>query len=972
MTTVKFTDNRMHEGSYVVYLNGIEVPVQSVSVSMGINYNPTASLVVVPDPLISRIGAEDRMEVAVFYLDDTYPSVEKPGRPADFRLLYDGDITSWSYANSPMGRRIGLGSQGPLKILQDLYPYFITGPLALTMEVAGAPQGNEQSYVTNAMNFPWNRFFFGFDQEKETLIRRPYDMIENILNSCIGEEEQKKLGSVTTINFYARYMKRMKFVNRFAPSPLIETDILQAEGDAGVFPILRAVRDDKVIESLVRGASQAGAGAPIWGTVQQMFLQMYYEMLALPTAAIAQMDRTEGSPNNGVILGPPKFGIPIDDARALEANEKELERIDQEITAAILDAELELREHCYDDIEFSFLLADKEREIRRAYNSVSMQQPEDPAKPNILLNYVTKPQWLFGIIPACNVVFPSMIQEIAFSENYADQPTRLYLNDMWYSSFTAGGNPIQDALTTLRAGYPPQVQSELDKRYGKSDTSFHGDVKISGKNLLVWPEEFFKGPVPENINLPNWFTLLAQYVQAKQTVEQKNAAAALAKLKSVSDSGGDVAGTISRMMSEGLIGALIEGDYKNAFQQVSETLRAQANEQNIALDVLRKGYARYEYYRNRAKFRSGSVVTTFNPYMVPGFPTIVFDTLSSGHHFIGYVSEITHTMTKETKDTQFTFTYGQTLDEFLQEVFDARVGNTPFGVLSDQGAAPVNPINALRDVTQVQERAEDYFSLLFHQRGTYGGVKTAAFNFDEVIRLLLPDGSAYRFSDAITPDSVQSEVARRLAKEKKETDEIEKKVADYSVGITEEVNKAWANVTEWDSAISIAVTKNQIVTDKVNRYRQQLNDDLTSKRAQEALLTPKKIVPSDLLQRYVDIAPAPAYAEMFRSHDNAMRYVSRPICTLDEYIAFRGRFGTKYGLVSATDTLQGKGGRYYEKILNLRQGPGTPPTFDENNNLLTPKMEDLPDTRFDWETRLWAYRRKVLFNRVNRRQDEEG
>lgn len=968
MTTIKFTDNRLHEGSFVVYLNGIEVPVKQVSVSMGINSNPQASIVMVPDPLISRIGAEDRMEVAMFYLDDIYPSIEKPGRAADFRLLYDGDITGWSYANSALGRRIGLSSQGTLKILQDLYPCFITGPQALTMEIAGPPQGNEASYVTNSLNFPWNRFFFGFNQEQEKIIRRPYDLIENILNSCIGVEEQSMLGSMVTTNFYARYMKRMKFVNRFAPSPLIETDILQEEGDAGVFPILRAVRDDKIIGSLVRGASQAGPAAPIWGTMQQMFLQMYYEVLALPTAPIVQLDRTPDSPNNGVILGPPQFGIPIDDERALEAAEKEVERIDQDITEAILDAELELRRECYDDIEFTFRLQDKEREIRQAYNSISPQQPEDPAKPNVLLNYVTKPQWLFGIIPACNVVFPSMIQELAFDENYADQPTRLYLNDLWYSSFTSGNNPVQDALTTLRAGYPPQVQAELDKRYGKSDMGPHGDVRVSGKNLLIWPEEFFKGPVPENINLPNWFTLLAQYVQSKQTVDQKNAAEALALLDQARDGGGDVGKLVADLVTRGMIASPVEGDPKNTYNRVADVLRAQANEKKIALEVLRQGYARYEYYRNRAKFRSGAVVTTFNPYMVHGFPTLVFDDLTTGQHFIGYVSEITQTMKTESKDTQFSFTYGQTLDEFLQEVFDAQVGNTPYGVLADQGAAPVNPIDILRDVTQTQERAEDYFSLLLHQRSTYGGVKTAACNFDDIIRLVLPDGSAHRFSEAVTSSVAQEGISRRLNKAEKDAFELEQQLAVYRERITKEITEAWGGFEQEKGGFNAL---DAVIERKVARYHQQLVEDEAALQAQKMLLTPEEKIPSDLLQKYVAIAPAPEFEPMFRSHDNAMRYVSRPICTLNEYIAFRGRRGTKTGVVPATDSLQGKGAKFYEKILNLVQGPGPAPTFDENNNLLTPNMEDLPDTRADWETRLWAYRRKVLFQRANFRPDKE-
>lgn len=968
--TIGFTDNYPHEGSYVVYLNGIEVPVQSVQVRMSVNATPSAMIELVPDPTMQRIGAEDRMEVAVFYLDDIYPNVVKLNSKPDFRLLYEGEVLGWSYTTSPAGRRISLKSMNFLKILYDLHPNYITGPEKLAMSVANPPAGEKATFITNAQCFPWNRFFYGFDQARAQLIKRPYDLIVNILNACMGVEENEKLGSSISINFFARYMRRISFINRFLPSPILETEVLQADGPEGVFPILRAVRDTKVIETLVRGAARAGA-APIWPTLQQMFLQMYYETLSITTAPIAQVDRVPDSEDNGTVLGPPQFKFSEDPDKKAQRTAEENRAIDEQAShlatqeLEALSATTTLEDP---DAEFNSLF----EQFRNELTQGSVQQPVDPLRPNCILNYTTKPQWLFGIVPSCNVIFPSMIQQYTFDEDYASQPTRLYANDMWYAEMTSGNNPLQSALSTLRAGYPPQIQRELDKRYGVSAAGISGNVAVSGKNLLVWPEEFYKGPKTASIRLPNWFETLAQFSQTRQTSDQQNAAAALKQLKAVKEKSEQDA-LIQKFIDQGLLPPQVKDPASQKAEQqtytvskVEEILRVRVNEKNVIINLMRKGYARYEYYRQRALFRSGAVIMTFNPYIVPGFPVFIFDDMASGQHALGYVTDVVHNLTKNSWSTEITFTFGQTLDEFMQELFDARVGNTVYGVLENQASAPVNPIEALREVTQEQSFAEDYFSLLFHQGSEYPGVKSAAFDFDRAIRLELPSGETHPFSSAVEAEAVRKEIGRRLDAEQKEANEVEAKIAAYSQQIRESILSGWA-----DSELTTLETDilEKEIDDKITIYTQSLFDEVAARQAEQMATAPKAGLPSALLQQYVFVRPSKEFEMMFRNHTNAMRFVSRPICTLDEYTAFRGKRGTKTGKVLATDPVQGKGAPFYEKILNLTQGPGDPPTFDQNNNLVTPPIANVPDTRADWESRLKAYRSRVLFKRAGYRPD---
>ena len=115
--------------------------------------------------------------------------------------------------------------------------------------------------------------------------------------------------------------------------------------------------------------------------------------------------------------------------------------------------------------------------------------------------------------------------------------------------------------------------------------------------------------------------------------------------------------------------------------------------------------------------------------------------------------------------------------------------------------------------------------------------------------------------------------------------------------------------------------------------------------------------PSRYLSEYQRFKPSAAYKPMFEEAAYAMRNKARPICTLEEYINFHEK-GVRVGRIEPNDRTQGKGGVFYEKILNLKQGPGDSPVLDQDNNLQSPIEAD---TRADWETRLLNYRKKVIY-----------
>ena len=535
MTTQHFSTNQPKEGAYIVYLNGIEIPAAHATVEMTANELPRASVTVAPDMSMLQLGKEDRVEVQIFYKDDIHTAVE--GKVPDFRLLFDGEISGWSYVTAGRSRNIQFSCVHASQILQTLNPYFITGPESMAMNAHAAPEGTQAEFLHGGPTFPWSVFFYGFNtpQQKE-LIKRPYDYIENIFRSCVDLREAPKFGSVVTSNFYARHMKKLGLPFRFLPSPIIEIEPLADPNALGAFPILKAVRSKLTLDALYRKTAETGLGGNLWDSIQGVFQQMYYEVLSISTPPIAQVEMTPGSIHRGMVLGKPEWKLPVaksgDKERA--AAEEQLFKETLEDTAAAIKEEYAAYTYV-DPMEREAdtrkkIDEEKKRLLAEFRAAQGQNQPKLPMRPNFLINHVTKPQWLFGIPPACNVIFPSMIQEMHYDEDYINQPTRLYVNDLSVPEITNTNEALKKAMATIRYGYPDQVEYELGKRYGGTQGR-KGNPLISGKNLLVWPEEFFKGPKSVQVDAPGWLIFLQETFQANQSVEQKLAQKALDKIE---------------------------------------------------------------------------------------------------------------------------------------------------------------------------------------------------------------------------------------------------------------------------------------------------------------------------------------------------------------------------------------------------------------------------------------------------------
>jgi hypothetical protein len=294
--------------------------------------------------------------------------------------------------------------------------------------------------------------------------------------------------------------------------------------------------------------------------------------------------------------------------------------------------------------------------------------------------FYVKPMCTFALPPSCNVIFPGMIENYSYQENYIRQPTRLYLSEQFISNVIAPGpsQPMNNLLQNLMVtGYPEAVRKRMKDLLEASP-------ETTNKNFLLFKEEFFKGPVSRRLNAPPWMYLLQQRDNANtgpQTQTQKEIAA------HVKDSVTD--------------------------------------EVTSSLGVLFDTYAKSEYYRSRYAERSGGVNLAWNPYIVPGFPVVVFDQENAGFDTIGYANTITHTMSAKgtgNMSTVVNLTFMRTMPEFVGLMDDA------------DSSLDINPPEVIPEISDAFQHTKVAHDL--YKRMLYSGApmsKSAVFDWRKMM-----------------------------------------------------------------------------------------------------------------------------------------------------------------------------------------------------------------------------------------------
>lgn len=835
-STSVFSSNLSHRAYWLVYMNGIEVPCPSLNISYGVWEIPQCNLQMAPHYTLERLGAEDKVDVVVFYLDD----FQDPNEPK-FCLAFEGEIVGWSYQNSSNGRMMSFDCVANIATYQQLY-YFFLNTAEAVYDKATNQSVDGVSVTQPGAVYPYSLFKQGLLSESADPppdINGPYDILDNIIRGMVGSTLPTNRRAIPSINFFSRWVRKNNLMNRFTALPFFEDKTLAAAGqDPGIFAIIKAARDVEANRTQQTSLSESvGNAGSLLDVIKKIFGTVFYELAMIPSPAAVRAQI-----KGGAIIGP------------------------------------------------------------------ALADPTGPAhlSPVRLQNYYAKPQMLFAIPPTCNVFFRSMVNSHNYQENFATQPTRIYVNDSFYTALPNMGAPYNAYATT--AAYPPEVSTVLKRKFPnhlKSDDQAAAvDPSQTGRNVLVWPEEFFKGPVTDRRPIPAWYTHLLN------------------------------------------------------------TTRSAADRES--LQDLFELYAQYEYVRARYEKRGGSVSMHHNPYALPGYPCVVFDTETPALHMVGYVMHINHSFSSNGRgsmSTQVNYSFGRTLREMLDEVKaeSFRLG----GVL---GAAPADPVDDTRLITQDFTVAEQFYNATLHQRAPMKGSKKASFDFREVIGYATPVSKEH-------PDGVE-----RI----------------YINGPTQyDVNRRFV-ISKADEAAAAASESTTEEAEAQAEAQAQAAQTAAAAQAASATATTPVTTNIDPSREFV---PTAGFQGAFQSFDAAMNYVARPICSISEYLEFLYPDQSLDELLAAKTVeggtrIEGTSAIYFSRIKRFRptvvnpldpnfERPAQPgftarPTPSQAGAVLEPLADnettpdattytgapaavpaDFPQTRQDWDTVLLKYREEI-------------
>lgn len=155
------------------------------------------------------------------------------------------------------------------------------------------------------------------------------------------------------------------------------------------------------------------------------------------------------------------------------------------------------------------------REAEDTRQRMPYQEGVPPTAPLRLAQYAVKPQFLFGVPPACNVIYPSMEDGWTLDEDYTSQPTRIYVNDSAMTRLLRAQGANRDfMLHALTVAYPEEANAVMHHRIVGPNGMANSGAHETGKDMLIWPEEYFAGPKVARMALSPWFQTMMQWRNA--------------------------------------------------------------------------------------------------------------------------------------------------------------------------------------------------------------------------------------------------------------------------------------------------------------------------------------------------------------------------------------------------------------------------------------------------------------------------
>lgn len=613
-----------------VYIEGVQVPFEAVTINQQIGALPTATIQIPPQQSLMDITRYYQPKVHIFFADQNL---------GGDRLLFWGHIVAANYAKS---RQAGMSTIN----FRCMHKNALVNEITLEWSdyvnnvITGGGDTNSQAQVAQITDLNSKQSLLnalkgisGMQTDKKDLID-PSNT--DVMGADVTKLDQKWtnlqtrwIGMPAAMMNLWNQIKQSCYAHPGLNTVLSRIYIPLMEEGLGFFD---RITGHYVLENLIQNSKQP-------------YCDHYYE------------DQNGENPN---VMSAPVFRLPsitaISTSLSLEALLGQLQLSGEMSTFA------QLFQDFYYSVEYEMLtLASPALVPADATVTVNPDAPTlSAATPMMAVETIVKPQIPFYYSPICNVLFPKMYTEISIDQEEDIVPTRItayHDNLMGQGGANSIGsnyrapNSIRESIAIGIALVNSQQNAAQTGNATTTQATSPIDVNLentTGPSFNIPGKyEQGRGLKHRKIALPNWLAmfLAGRLTQSDTTAEEWPAQGST----EYNDMLNLYAAWVDRYgyditMNDGTI-TRTRNTQKDALNPYSVSAQIHPSQRLLFAT------ADYEFTKQVLQARTGMINCIFNPYIVPGYPMDVIDESPNHPSFHGLCSAVTHTITSRSIST---------------------------------------------------------------------------------------------------------------------------------------------------------------------------------------------------------------------------------------------------------------------------------------------------------------------------------
>lgn len=608
-----------------LFIEGVQVAYESIQINSGVGTLPTASISLPPYPGLMDICRYYQPKVHIFFVDPL---------DGEDKVLFMGLISGTSISRSRQGNRASISFSCVHKnsLMSEVLVDF-NNPVANTLLMDNRTQSNDNSTTMNS--FSSTLAIIG---ALRGMVETPKDKV------AIDKENEAEIkksiesnGSVTDPAFLAEKWAKAGYKNRFKGFPGVLMNLWNQLK-------YNSVANPKDFESMVMYTELIEDGIKYFDRLSGHYVIEH-------AMDLGKMDPcTDKGKGKDKVLVPPCVRLFVQSA------------VQTDTAVMLLQQSLGFSGELTDFLSIFYKVL-----TRIDYEIITLTSPaETRLDPEIewtvdnsqALETIVKPQIPFYYSPNCNIYYPSMYHSLNVMQDEASIPTRITL--------TSETLPYSGANLHKKYRAPASVREAIAAAY-KEDATKDKKVTLEEEkkayeagNLLSTTDglknrtklgtfEWGRGVKHHRYELPYWLSVYGLSVQDNK--DQKE--------------------ILPTNEEDRLALQLLKDAWNYRYGYSKQHLNPYEPSSGVwPHERLLFASADYQFSKEVASSRAGSLDGVFNPYIIPGYPMDILDNSPTNPCFHAMCSSVSHTITGNSISTSVSFvaavTYSELANYYMQ------------------------------------------------------------------------------------------------------------------------------------------------------------------------------------------------------------------------------------------------------------------------------------------------------------------